>query len=48
MPIAAAFNALPEDHKERAICDVEAALRECEHSEELLYPDSVNMAVGHK
>lgn len=48
MPIAAAFNALSDGQKERLICDVEEALREFEQGEELVYPDSVTVAMGHK
>tara|TARA_R100001163_G_C5034070_1_gene173653 strand:+ start:149 stop:646 length:498 start_codon:yes stop_codon:yes gene_type:complete len=48
MPIAAAFNGLSDLQKERLISDVENALSGYVQDNQLVYPDSVNVAIGYK
>ncbi|MCP4318628.1 MAG: methyltransferase domain-containing protein [Hyphomicrobiales bacterium] len=48
MPIAGAFNALSEPEKDALVGDVEDALAEYVQDDELVYPDTVNVAMGYK
>jgi ubiquinone/menaquinone biosynthesis C-methylase UbiE len=48
MPISAAFNGLSDIQKERLISDVENALSGYTQDNQLVYPDSVNVAIGYK
>ncbi|MEH6404777.1 MAG: methyltransferase domain-containing protein [Sneathiella sp.] len=48
MPIAAAFKGLSDLQKERLISDIEDALSGYAQDNQLVYPDSVNVAIGYK
>lgn len=48
MPIAAAFNALAEAEKDALIGDVEDALADYVQGDEIVYPDTVYVAIGSK
>jgi ubiquinone/menaquinone biosynthesis C-methylase UbiE len=48
MPIAAAFTGLSDVKKERLISDVEEELSGYAQDNQLVYPDSVNVAIGYK
>jgi len=48
MPIAAAFIGLSDIKKDRLISDVEEALSGFTQGNQLVYPDSVNVAIGYK
>ena len=48
MPIAAAFDALSDDDKQRLVDEVETALAHYVQGDELVYPDTVNVAFAFK
>ncbi|WP_068305256.1 class I SAM-dependent methyltransferase [Pararhodobacter sp. CCB-MM2] len=48
MPIAAAFDALPDDRKAALIEDVKTEMTPYERGDGLVYPDAVHVAVGRR
>lgn len=46
MPIAAAFQSLSEDRRQRLVDDVQTALNEYVRGDRVVYPDAVHVAVG--
>jgi hypothetical protein len=48
MPIANAFQSLPDEEKEALIADVDDTLRGLVVGDQIVYPDAVNVVTGWK